>query len=80
MLRCTTQHHKLYIPSPPIYIDPGLINAELYELDIPVVLGSDAHDPSQIGWEFKSTIRKLKDIGYNQLAHFEIRKKTFLEI
>ena len=52
----------------------------MYELDIPVVLGSDAHDPSQIGWEFKSTIRKLKDIGYNQLAHFEIRKKTFLEI
>lgn len=53
---------------------------QMYQLDIPVLLGSDAHDPCEIGWEFKSTINLIKEIGYNKLAHFDNRKRSFIEI
>lgn len=53
---------------------------EIYQLDIPVLLGSDSHDPGEVAWEFRPTILKLKEIGYNQLAHFEKRNLTFIEI
>jgi len=53
---------------------------QMYELDIPILLGSDAHDPSEVAWEFKSTIKKLEEIGYNQLAHLEKRVRSFIEI
>lgn len=51
-----------------------------FELDIPVLLGSDAHNPNDIAWEFKKIIKMLKRIGYNQIAHFDKRKMTFKEI
>ena len=53
---------------------------EIYQLDIPVLLGSDSHDPGEVAWEFRPTILKLKEMGYNQLAHFEKRNLTFIEI
>ena len=53
---------------------------KIFELDIPVLLGSDAHDPNEVGWEFKSTMSLLKKIGITQLAHFNKRKVSFLEI
>jgi len=65
---CTTQY-----PSDDII-------EKMYELDIPVLLGSDAHDPSEVGWEFKPTLKRLKKIGYNQLAHFEKRNLSFIDL
>ncbi len=53
---------------------------EMYKLDISVLLGSDAHDPNEVAWEFKSVIKLLKEIGFNQLAHYNKRKITFIEI
>jgi len=53
---------------------------QMYNLDIPVILGSDAHDPKEIAWEFEKIIIMLKNIGYNQLIHFNKRKRTFIEI
>ncbi|MFX1594998.1 MAG: histidinol-phosphatase, partial [Promethearchaeota archaeon] len=53
---------------------------EMYLLDIPIILGSDAHDPKEIAWEFEKILIMLKKIGYNQLAHFNKRKRTFIEI
>ncbi len=52
----------------------------LYELDIPVLLGSDSHKPSELVYEFKKMITILKNIGYNQLASFNNRKRSFIEI
>lgn len=52
----------------------------LYELDIPVLLGSDSHKPSELAYEFKKMITILKNIGYNQLASFNNRKRSFIEI
>jgi histidinol-phosphatase (PHP family) len=53
---------------------------EMFSLDIPVLLGSDAHKPEEIAWEFGKMIKILKEIGYNYLAHFKKRKRTFIEI
>jgi len=53
---------------------------EMYSLDIPILLGSDAHKPKDIAWKFKKTIKILKRIGYNQLANFNKRKRDFIEI
>jgi len=48
-----------------------------YELDIPIVLGSDSHDPSEVGWHFDETVKKLKDIGFKGIYRFSGRKKYF---
>jgi len=53
---------------------------EMHSLDIPILLGSDAHNPNDIAWEFQSTISMLKKIGYNQTAHFNNRKLKFIEM
>ena len=53
---------------------------KMKELDIQVLLGSDAHDPREVGWEFKKMIGILKEMGYNQLAHFSKRKRTYIEL
>jgi histidinol-phosphatase (PHP family) len=53
---------------------------KIYELDIPIILGSDAHHPNDLGYKFKEMLKLLKQIGYNQLAHFNKRKRTFIEI
>jgi histidinol-phosphatase (PHP family) len=53
---------------------------KMYELDIPILLGSDAHSPNEIAWEFKSIINMVKKIGYTYLSHFSNRKIDFIEI
>lgn len=57
-----------------------LILKEAYNLNIPIILGSDAHDPNEIAWEFKEVVKLLKKIGFEQLVHFKKRKKMYLEI
>ena len=53
---------------------------EMFNLDIPVLLGSDSHHPNDLGYEFNTMLELLKKIGYNQLAHFTKRKIEFIEI
>ena len=53
---------------------------KMYNLGIDVVLGSDAHHPNEIAYEFKSSIRLLKKIGYKRLAHFTKMAKTYVKI
>ncbi len=53
---------------------------KMYELDVPILLGSDAHDPNEVGYEFKNIIKKLKNIGYTQLVSFEKRGRSFIDI
>ncbi|MBY8989719.1 MAG: histidinol-phosphatase HisJ [Candidatus Lokiarchaeota archaeon] len=53
---------------------------EMFFLDIPVLLGSDAHRPEEIAWKFDKMIEILKRIGYSELAHYHNRKRTFIEI
>jgi len=53
---------------------------EMYDLDIPILLGSDAHQPKEIAYKFKETTDLLKRVGYNQLVHFEKRKRSYIDI
>ena len=53
---------------------------EIYNLDISIILGSDAHHPDEIAFNFQTALRILKKIGFNKLARFKNRKKTFVEI
>lgn len=53
---------------------------KMYELDIPLLLGSDAHHPDELGFEFINIIKLIKEIGYNYLAFFEKRNLKFIEI
>ncbi len=56
------------------------IVGKMYELDIPILLGSDAHHPNDLAYKFDKMIKQLKKIGYKYLAHFNKRKRTFKEI
>lgn len=49
-------------------------------LDIPILLSSDAHNPEDVAYEFENTMNSLKKIGFTQLAHFKKRKLSFIEI
>jgi len=53
---------------------------EMYLLDIPILLGSDAHKPEEVAWKFDKMLKILKKIGYSELAHYNKRKRTFIEI
>lgn len=53
---------------------------KMYELDIPILLGSDAHHPDELGFEFRNIIKLVKKIGYNQLAYFDKRRMLSVEI
>ena len=57
---------ELY-PSPPI-----LVRAR--ELGIPVVLGSDAHAPEEVGHRFRDAVRVLKEAGYAEAVVYKGRK------
>ncbi|MFX1392871.1 MAG: histidinol-phosphatase HisJ [Promethearchaeota archaeon] len=53
---------------------------EMFKLDIPILLGSDAHDPNELSFRFKKISKLLKKLGYNKLASFNKRKRIFIDI
>ena len=53
---------------------------KMHELDIPIILSSDAHKPDELAYSFKNILTKLKKIGFTQLAHFQDRKRSFIDI
>jgi histidinol-phosphatase (PHP family) len=53
---------------------------EMYEMGIPILLGSDSHHPNDLGYKFNRVIKLVSKIGYTKLAHFNKRKRTFVEL
>jgi histidinol-phosphatase (PHP family) len=51
-----------------------------YQYHLPVTLGSDAHQPQDVGADFEQAIMLLKTVGYTQLASFTQRERTLLPI
>lgn len=47
---------------------------EMYNLNIPVTLGSDAHHPDQVGEDFDSLVQTATSVGYKAIMTFEGRK------
>jgi histidinol-phosphatase (PHP family) len=46
----------------------------LKDYDIPIVLGSDAHAPEEIGQDFALAQKVVKECGYKEVVVFEQRK------
>ncbi len=52
----------------------------MYDWDIPIILGSDSHNPEELGYEFIQMIQKLKKVGYTELQSYSKRKRTSIKI
>jgi len=52
----------------------------LHAHGIPVSFGSDAHEPNDVGRDFKAAIKLAKRVGYAHICKFDRRKRTLVEI
>ena len=50
------------------------------DLDCDMILGSDAHEPSQIAYKFDKMHNLLKKCGFKRLSHFDHFEKSYIEI
>lgn len=56
-----------------IYPSPALL-ARAHQLGIPVVLGSDAHQPGEVGYRFPDAVDVLEAVGYREAWVFRAGK------
>ena len=52
----------------------------LYDHDVPIVFGSDAHEPDALGRNLEEAVRHAKKVGYTEACRFSCRKKEFVKI
>jgi histidinol-phosphatase (PHP family) len=45
------------------------------EVGRPVALSSDAHRPEELGWEYEQAVEWLRELGVEEIAVFERRKR-----
>jgi len=64
-------------PIEEIYPSRPLIE-EMYELDIPITFGSDAHKIEHIGHGYDEAVSIAKEIGYSKIMTFKNRDKQLL--
>ncbi len=50
------------------------------ELRIPITFGSDAHDPSHIGYRLSDNLQKAKELGFLEYASFKEHKMELIKI
>lgn len=62
-----------------IYPAPEIIG-KMRSLDIPVLFGSDAHHPDQVGMDYKKAAIVAKKAGYNEAVNFSHRKAQIVQI
>ncbi|MFX1323881.1 MAG: histidinol-phosphatase [Promethearchaeota archaeon] len=53
---------------------------EIIQREIPIMLGSDAHRPTYIGFKFDEFIQKSKKWGLSQLCLYQKREQTLIKI
>jgi len=51
-----------------------------YKYRVPVTLGSDAHKPEQVGAGFNAAVKMLKAVGYNEVAVFKGRQRSYQKL
>ncbi|MEM3641532.1 MAG: histidinol-phosphatase HisJ family protein [Candidatus Bathyarchaeia archaeon] len=52
----------------------------IHSYDIPIVFGSDAHEPKDVGKNFKEAIKLAKKAGYTHACAFDHREKVLVKI
>lgn len=60
-------------PVAEIYPGPSFLEA-LVRHRVPLTLGSDAHQPSEVGYAFEDAVRAIRDAGGTTAAHFVARE------
>ena len=50
------------------------------DLDVDVILGSDAHNPNEIAFQFNRMHQLLKECGFSRLSHFDSFNKSYINI
>jgi histidinol-phosphatase (PHP family) len=53
---------------------------EMLAREIPVVIGSDAHQPDRVGEGFVDALRLLQEVGYEEVSFFMKRQRMALRI
>jgi len=51
-----------------------------FDRNVPITLGTDAHEPEKIDFYLKETIQKIKKIGFRKISTFSKRKKYELNL
>lgn len=54
--------------------------AMMAEREIPVVIGSDSHQPRRVGANFEDALEFLSEAGYREVSYFEERQRHTLAI
>jgi len=52
----------------------------LNDYGVPIVFGSDAHQPDDVGRDFEEAVRLAKKVGYTHACVFDHRKRGFVKI
>ncbi len=52
----------------------------LHSNNVPVVFGSDAHEPMEVGSHFKQAVKLAKKVGYTRACIFNSRKRSLVKI
>ena len=66
-------------PYPEMNPSPTILR-EMARREIPVVLGSDSHDPHRVGADFDKALDLLLDAGYDEVSYFLKRRRHSLRI
>lgn len=53
---------------------------KIIEMDIPVIFGSDAHNPGRVGENIENVYNKLKNLHVNKIATFTKRKRSDIDV
>lgn len=69
----------LRVPAKEIYPAVELLKL-LYKYNVPVTMGSDAHNPQQVGQGLDVALQLLKSVGYQKITIFNKRKREYLTI
>jgi len=66
-------------PVKEIHPSPAILR-RAFALGIPIVIGSDAHSPKEVAYQFEETYALVKEIGYERTCTFAGRKRQFVRI
>lgn len=53
---------------------------KIAKMNIPIIFGSDAHNPSRVGENIENAYNKLKKIGVKKIATFDKRKRSDIDV
>lgn len=69
----------LRVPAKEIYPAVGLLKL-LYQYQVPVTIGSDAHNPAQVGQGLNEAKQLLKAVGYDRITIFKQRTREYIKL